>query len=225
MVRLSAILLLAALGGCTIQTIPQPGSPYYQPSYPMPSAPTPPSPGAIYNPATAKFLLDDSKARRVGDILLVKLTEATDASKNADTSLKKEDEVSLTNPTLFGRTPSALNGDYSLGLDIAPKRKFKGESDSKQSNKLQGTITVTVVNVLPNGYLEVRGEKWLTLNQGREYIRLSGIVRPEDIGADNSVLSTRVANANIEYSGTGPLAETNRQGWLSRFFSSSWWPF
>jgi flagellar L-ring protein precursor FlgH len=222
---LAVLTALVGLGGCTVAPVPQPDAPFYAPSYPPTPAVMPSTPGAIYNPATAKFLLEDQKARHVGDILLVQLTESTDASKKADTNLKKDDEVSLANPTLFGRAPSALNGDYSLGIDVAPSRNFKGEADAQQSNNLKGSITVTVVNVLPNGYLEVRGEKWITLNQGREYIRLSGLVRPDDITAQNTVLSTRIGNAKIEYSGTGPLAETNRQGWLTRFFSSSWWPF
>ena len=81
-----------------------------------------------------------------------------------------------------------------------------------------------VTNVLPNGYLVVRGDKWVTINTGQEFVRVTGIVRPEDIDPDNSVDSTRVGNARISYSGTGQLAEANRQGWLSRFFSSSWWP-
>jgi len=93
------------------------------------------------------------------------------------------------------------------------------------SNSLSGNITVTVHDIMPNGTLVVRGEKWLTLNQGEEYIRVSGMVRPQDIGQDNSVPSTKLADARIEYAGTGSVSDTNVTGWMTRFFISPLWPF
>ena len=94
-----------------------------------------------------------------------------------------------------------------------------------QSNLLEGDITVTVVEVLPNGYLMVRGEKRIGINQGNEYIRLSGIVRPIDIDSTNTILSTRLADPTIIYVGDGVLADSNEMGWLSRFFVSGLFPF
>ena len=211
--------------GCVVQQVPQPNDPFFAPSYPLLPQPKAASKGAIYNAASVNFLLEDQKARRIGDILLVQLSEATKASKNADTNLKKDETISIANPTILGTLPSALNGNLSFETNIAPKRQFQGASDSKQSNNLDGDITVTVVQVYPNGYMLVRGEKWITLNQGREYIRLTGIVRPDDISSDNTISSNRIGNARIEYSGTGALANTNSQGWLARFFSGSVWPF
>jgi flagellar L-ring protein precursor FlgH len=90
---------------------------------------------------------------------------------------------------------------------------------------LTGQITVTVAQRLSNGALIVRGEKWLTINQGEELVRISGIVRAQDIGNDNIVPSSRVADARIEYVGKGTLADSNTRGWLSRFFDSKWMPF
>jgi len=84
---------------------------------------------------------------------------------------------------------------------------------------------VTVVEVLANGNLVVQGEKWININQGEEYIRLRGIVRPSDISPDNTIASVRVANAQIQYSGDGSLADANEQGWLAKFFNSPWMPF
>lgn len=84
---------------------------------------------------------------------------------------------------------------------------------------------MTVAEVLPNGNLVVRGEKWMTLNRGDEFIRISGIVRPDDISPNNTVVSTRLANAQISYSGTGTLADSQSMGWLARFFNSEYWPF
>src|SRR3569833_1548254 len=113
-----------------------------------------------------------------------------------------------------------LNGrKLDLETKIKGTRAYKGEGDSSQSNQLQGQITVTVAEVLPNGNLVVRGEKQLTITQGDEMIRFAGIVR------DNTVLSTLVADAKISYGGKGTLADANSMGWLGRFFNSSWWPF
>ena len=112
-----------------------------------------------------------------------------------------------------------------MSNDIAGDRTFDGKSDSSQSNKLEGSITVTVAERLPNGNLLVRGEKRITINQGQEFVRLQGIVRPVDIGPANTVPSTKIADATITYTGKGALADSNRQGWLSRFFNSPWFPF
>ncbi len=121
--------------------------------------------------------------------------------------------------------PNIGAGTKDLGINLSSKNAFKAKSDTKQSNLLQGTISVTVQKVFANGNLAIRGEKWISLNQGNEFIRISGMIRPEDIDKDNQVVSTKVANARIYYGGTGPLAESNEEGWLSRFFNSGWWPF
>jgi flagellar L-ring protein precursor FlgH len=110
-------------------------------------------------------------------------------------------------------------------MGLAGNRSFSGEGGSEQSNQLTGNVTATVVEVLPNGYLRIRGEKLISINKGDEYIRLTGVVRPVDIQADNSILSTMVANAEIAYGGTGMLADASEMGWLGRFFNSRWWPF
>jgi flagellar L-ring protein precursor FlgH len=102
---------------------------------------------------------------------------------------------------------------------------FDGIGSSSQSNSLLGDITVTVVQRLPNGNLRIRGEKWVTLNQGREFIRLSGIIRPDDIEPDNSLESYRIADAQITYSSKGVLAAANRMGPISRFFNSIFHPY
>ncbi|MDV7389727.1 flagellar basal body L-ring protein FlgH, partial [Arthrospira platensis SPKY1] len=108
--------------------------------------------------------------------------------------------------------------------DAEQKRSFDGEADAGQSNSLTGNISVTVAEVMPNGLLRIRGEKWLTIAEGDEFIRLSGLVRPEDITIDNTVVSTKIADARIAYSATGAFADVNRAGWMTRFFNSEWWP-
>jgi len=169
-------------------------------------------------------LFEDPKPHRIGDILTVLLQESTSASKSAGTSSKKEDDISMAVPTIFGR-PVTNNGDNLFEMNIAPEREFSGEADSSQSNSLTGEITVTVVDVLPNNNLVVQGEKWFTLNQGKEYIRIAGVVRPQDVSPDNTLASSKLADAQIAYSGEGFLADANNQGWFGQFMNSSWWPF
>ena len=110
-----------------------------------------------------------------------------------------------------------------MSLDM--KRAFDGKNGAVQNNSLSGEITVTVADVLSNGNLVIKGEKWLTLNQGDEFIRISGIVNPNDISPNNVVVSTRIADAKITYSATGDLANAHKMGWFSKMLNSSWWPF
>ncbi len=169
-------------------------------------------------------LYEDPKPYRIGDILTIILNEKTSASKKAGTSTKKEDEIVTANPTLFGVQPT-FKGNNILEFSVAPEREFAGEADSSQSNSLTGEITVTVVDILPNGNLVVQGEKWFTLNQGKEYIRIAGVVRPQDVFADNTLPSSKLADAQIAYSGEGFLADANTQGWFGQFMNGKWWPF
>jgi flagellar L-ring protein FlgH len=195
-------------------------------------APTPPpmqqiapaqADGSIYHDSQNMELFADPRAHRVGDILTVALVESTQASKKATTSTSKTDKANLASPTVLGQNLSIGGKVANIGLD--GERSFDGAGSSTQSNQLVGQITVTVAQRLTNGNLVVRGEKWLTINQGQELVRISGIVRPQDIGQDNVVPSTRVADARISYTGRGTLADANTRGWLSRFFNSKWMPF
>lgn len=180
--------------------------------------------GAIYQPASAQSLFEDYKARRVGDVLTVLLSEETSARKSANASASRDANVQLLNPTIAGRSVTS-GGVPILNTDVAGSQGFEGQGDAAQSNQLEGSITVTVADVLPNGNLLVQGEKWIRINHGEEYIRLRGIVRPVDISADNTVLSLQVADAELAYGGTGTLARSSTPGWLSRFFMSPLWPF
>lgn len=182
------------------------------------------NPGGIYNPQTGYALFEDPKARAAGDLLTVLLVERTQAQKSAATSTSKEGNTEIGNPTLFGR-PLTRGGAEVGAFGLESSRGFDGKGDSSQSNRLSGSITVQVVERLPNGNLVVSGEKNLELNQGSERVRLSGIVRAVDVRPDNTVTSDRVADARIQYVGRGALADANAQGWLSRFFNSPWFPF
>lgn len=213
------VLQLAACAANPGEKQVKPDDPVYAPVQPSRMEPPPPTRGSLYQAAHSKALFNDRKAYRVGDVITVNLEERTRSSKSATSDIKNNANVSIGNPSIAGN-PSPLN----MGLALNSDRNFKGDASADQSNSLLGSITVTVHDVYPNGNLLIRGEKWLTLNQGDEYVRVSGLVRPEDISPDNSVSSTLLADARLTYSGTGDLANSNRQGWLTRFFNSGWWP-
>ncbi|UAW97436.1 flagellar basal body L-ring protein FlgH [Halopseudomonas nanhaiensis] len=221
--RLSLLAVLVASLSACVQVPPRPDDPAYAPVLPRTPMPQELNNGAIYQPGFEMTLYDDRKAHRVGDIITITLTERTAARKSAESEMSKNSSVALANPTLLGNVVGAKGLD--LGVSMSGNRSANGESEANQSNSLTGSITVTVAEVLPNGILAVRGEKWITLNTGDELVRISGLVRSDDIGQDNTVLSTRVADARITYSGTGAFANASQPGWLSQFFLSPLWPF
>lgn len=217
---LLVLLLSIWLQGCTSIIGMRPGK------YP-PTPPTPPPPlkevadGTIYQLENVFGLFSDNKARRIGDTLIVRLSESTQASKSASTSADKASSLNTGSPVLAGKTVT-LNGEPVLTNSWDTDQTFEGEGSSSQSNSLTGNISVTVAEVYQNGNLRIQGEKWLTLNQGSEYIQIAGIVRPADIAVDNSIESFKIADARITYGGNGAIADANRPGLLSRFFLRVW---
>ncbi|MBG7301083.1 flagellar basal body L-ring protein FlgH [Pseudomonas aeruginosa] len=229
--RLMIVSLLGiatALGGC-VNPPPKPNDPYYAPVLPRTPLPAAQNNGAIYQAGFEQNLYDDRKAFRVGDIITITLNEKTQASKKANSDIQKDSKTKMGLTSLFGSGMTTNNpiggGDLSLSAEYGGSRDAKGDSQAGQSNSLTGSITVTVAEVLPNGILSVRGEKWMTLNTGNELVRIAGLVRADDIATANTVSSTRVADARITYSGTGAFADASQPGWLDRFFLSPLWPF
>jgi flagellar L-ring protein precursor FlgH len=186
--------------------------------------PTPRTEGAIFQSGQTIELFADLKARRVGDVLTIRLTESTNASKSAVTKTAKTTSVANTGPTLFGRTPT-VGGVSLFSTALNGADSFDGEGSATQGNTFTGSLTVTVVEVQQNGNLVVQGDKTLKLNQGDEFVHLSGVVRRADIATDNTVTSDRVADAHISYSGKGVIDASNKMGWLARFFNSAWSPY
>lgn len=233
LVSLVASLLMV---GC-MPLPPKPDDPYYAPVLPRTPLPATQTNGAIYQADFDNNYFTDRKAFRVGDIITISLNERTQASKNASSQIQKNSDVDIGVPNIFGMaiTPknplsglSALgmgNDKLSLEAGYGAERATQGSGQTGQSNSLSGSITVTIAEVYPNGVLAVRGEKWLTLNTGDELVRISGIVRADDISTDNVVSSTRIADARITYSGTGAFANASKPGWLDRFFLSPLFPF
>ncbi|WP_338516620.1 flagellar basal body L-ring protein FlgH [Alteromonas gracilis] len=218
-------LVCGLLGACqsTTDQRVQANDPFYAPVVPNYPEETIVEDGSLFRAHLANSLYSDVTARQVGDIITVVLSENTAATKSANTSTSRETTADL--QPITGLAGNAINiGNQSIQFGLDSSNDFSGDAAANQTNSLQGAISVTVVDVLPNKNLVVRGEKWMTLNHGDEYIRLTGIVRPLDINPDNQIESTRIANARIQYSGTGTFAKAQEKGWLSKFFSSSWWP-
>jgi len=218
---LCGLVTVILVSGCAT---PKRGDPEFAPAMPIQALTPPQHADAIYQPGTSLLLFEDIKARRIGDMITVLLQEQTDAEKSADTGTTKSTSTEIADPIIFGNSVTR-NGDPIFRNSLQSEHEFDGAADSSQSNSLSGSITVSVVDVLANGNLVVQGEKWININQGEEYIRLKGIVRSSDINADNTIASRRVANAQIQYSGSGVLNETNSMGWLARFFNGPWMPF
>lgn len=221
--RSAAVFMAVLLQACTITPDPVPNDPGYAPVVHSTPKHAPTNLGGIYQEHYSMSLFEDRRANRIGDIVTVVLNERTVSKKKSETEISKDAGVNFNEGLVLGDLLSM--GDYSLETNVSQNRAFTGESESDQSNSLLGSIAVTVADILPNGLLVVRGEKWMTLTSGEEFIRIKGLLRPEDIGADNTVASTKLADARITYSGTGDFADSNRQGWASRFFNSSYWPF
>ena len=171
--------------------------------------------GSIYSGKSKGLFATERKASKVGDIVTVALNESFNASKSQSAATGKTDSFGVTLPTglltdLVGK--SAKAADYGFGSTQA----FNGTGTASQSNAITGLVSASVVRVFDNGNLEVLGQKKLTLNNGDEYVRVRGMVRPQDIGAGNIVNSNRLANAEITYIGAGEVADTAKRGWLSR---------
>lgn len=222
--KVYAALLIGAvfITGCATTTPPEYKDP---PSLPEPviSDEEPEANGSIYQASRDQRLFENRTALRPGDIITIFLEEQTGASKNASTSISKDSNVNIGAPTLFGREASIAGNPLSAGAEAA--RGFDGSGNMDQGNELTGSISAVVVDVHPSGNLVVQGRKKLTINEGDEYITITGLVRPDDLAPDNSISSERIANSQIAYTGTGTLADANRMGWGQRILNSPLWPF
>ena len=172
-----------------------------------------PSNGSIYSTSSSGLFSSDRRAKKVGDILSVTLSETFSSNKAVSNSSTKADAIGAeVGPTGVLRNFAGLGGSASKTNSLA------GAMATNQSNSLSGTLSATVVRVFPNGNLEIKGQKKLRITEGTEYIRLSGIIRPQDISTTNSVSSSKIAEAQIEYVGAGILDSASKPGWGSAIF-------
>lgn len=217
--RLSIVFLTSAALLCTSPVLAKKHKEEDQrfaPTYAVAPPPAAQANGGIFQAAYGYApLTSGARAAMVGDIITIQLVESTQASKSTAANTSRAGDIGLTPPStgLFSKLFS------SSDVAASGSQGFKGTGAASQSNSLSGEITVTVAQVYPNGTMLVRGEKALTLNRGDEFIQISGLIRQADISPINTVLSTRVADAKITYTGKGEIARASRQGWLQRFFS------
>jgi flagellar L-ring protein FlgH len=218
----SMVGMVIALSGCVMAPPSMDHS--YDATWPEELAATAPANGSIYHAGNDIPLFENAVARRIGDTVTINLVESTAAQKSSSTTTSKNTSIDLPGPKILGREVT-VNGTPVLSAGLDNSTKFDGSGDSAQSNKLQGNVTVTVAKRLANGNLLVRGQKWIGINQGREFVRIQGVIRPMDIQADNTIPSYKVADATISYGGQGALADANSMSWFARFFNSKWAPF
>ena len=237
LIRLSlSVAAFALLSGCQLhKSHIVPNDPEYAPVAPQQLVATPSNNGSLYREGFGVSLYDDNIARRVGDIITVELTESMTSDSKSQVKSERETTINSANPTLFGGNPSGISlpgvlslrgRGESLAIAVDSDNEYDGKGLAKDSHSLKGGfITVTVFEVYPNGNLKIRGEKWISLNEDEKYIRLTGIIRPEDIRENNTISSTKIADARISYGGKGLVSESSAPGWIARFFMSPLWPF
>ena len=217
MIRKAAWLVLAgvALSACT--TVPPTNVHQPMTARPAPRGENPAPNGSIYQAGVSRTLFEDRRARYVGDTLTITITETTSASTASNTKASRSGSISTSVPTISGLPGKSLQG---MELSATSAASLDGKGDAAAKNAFTGNITVTVIEVLANGNLLVSGEKQVSVGAGTEYIRLSGVVNPYFINAANTISSTNVADARIEYKETGVISEAQVMGWLARFFMS-----
>ena len=214
-----SVMLLALTGGCAL--VPPQSIVEKAPVTEMPKLQPPLANGSIYQRNSLyQPLFEDRRPRNTGDTLTIVLDEQVSASKSSASNATRKGAVKFTP----GLVPTDIKKLSELGLDVESGSDFNGGGGSNARNSFTGTITVTVMDVMANGNLKVRGEKQIGINQGKEFIRFSGYVNPRTITAQNTVPSTQVAEARIEYVGDGYINEAQSMGWGQRLLINLW-PF
>lgn len=210
-----AILAGLSISACT--TVPPTNVHQPMTARPVPRQENLAASGSIFQPGASRTLFEDRRARYVGDTMTISIAEASTASTKSNTKASRATSISATAPTITGLPGKSFQG---LGLSATGSNSLDGKGEAAANNVFTGTITVTVIEVLPNGNLLVSGEKQVSIGAGTEYIRLSGIVNPYFINAANTISSAQVADARIEYKESGVISEAQVMGWLARFFLS-----
>ena len=191
------------------------------------------NPGSLFAASEADTLFEDSRARRVGDIVVVKLVENTKAQNKAETSSNKKSSNDYQVANMFNRGHAGfipfmpIGPQPSVGVPILDTESASGINSTgktKRENYVTTSLATRVLRVLPGGLMEIEGAREIRVNEETEYMVVRGMIRSKDVSADNSVLSTQIADASIEYYGKGVLADKQKPGWFSRLMDNVW-PF
>jgi flagellar L-ring protein precursor FlgH len=227
---LAAAALLCVVSGCASH--PKPAPTVFDgelPELELPNSPRPVSPGSLYTENGGADLVGDFRARHVGDVLVVRVSESALGASSADNKLEKSESTAVKAPVMFGwenKVAGNLGPDFdpSLALQTSTERQFEGEGETSRSQQLTANIAVRVLAVGTGGRMLIAGTKEVDLNHEHQKLTLAGIVRPEDVGPNNTISSNAVADLRISYGGTGDLADVTRQGWFHRLMAKIW-PF
>ncbi len=229
---LAAAIFLAGCNGSGRQTSPMP------PMVP-PQAYTEPeerdaNPGSLFSDSGSKYLFDDNRARKVGDIVLVKVVENAKSKSKVDTTAERKASNSIgvtaafgrskVSPLFFGGGPLAGSVGVDPVLETTTNTKNDATGETKRENYVTATLGVRVVQVLPNGVMQVEGARTIKVNDETQIMVVTGLIRQRDVASDNSILSTQMADSNIDYYGKGVLADKQKSGWLTRLLDN-FWPF
>ncbi|MDR2459706.1 MAG: flagellar basal body L-ring protein FlgH [Deltaproteobacteria bacterium] len=195
-------------------------------TYPNPAIKTE---GSLFTEDTRPDFFSDMKAQRVGDIITINIVETSRATKQANTSLNRNSQVNASITALFGyeaegAMPTPGNFNLMKGVQAQTQNQFTGSGQTSRNENITAKVSARIIQVLPNTNLVVRGSQEILVNNERQYITIQGVIRPADIATDNTVLSTYLADARIEYTGQGDLTDKQRQGWLTRILDKVW-PF
>ncbi len=226
--RFAALSLLFVMGGCTaaeqrptvMQPVPQPMT-YREP------APSYNNPGSIFNENDAQYLYADSRARRVGDIVLVNVVESASATNEAETKADRNSSSDYGVTALFGRDKMPVVGGAVGSTPLfgtSSDKKFDGKASTTRANKVTATVAARVVNVMPDGLLQVEGARETKVNNETQYLVVSGLIRSRDVAADNSIMSTQMADAQIAYYVKGVVSDKQSPGGVTRLMDHVW-PF
>lgn len=214
--RWALFILISGFLGCQ-------SNPQVEPKLEVPPLPPPRSTGSLWQEENGRaYLYEDLRAMRVGDILTVKIVENHKGSKSADTSAERDSSItnSLTGSGIgyLGIPGLRLGAEATrgLGIDASASNKFGGKGATNRTDTLTGTLSVIVTEVLPNGDLRIEGRREVTVNSEKQQMKISGLVRRVDVDTKNTVLSTAIADAKIEYSGLGVVDDVQRPGWFVR---------
>ncbi len=229
---LTTAVLAMTLSGCVTTQAPSLAPATLPERYSLPTPQhqlTPAREGAIFNASTSRDLYRDSRARAVGDIILVKIVETSNGSKKASTKTGRDSSISVDATSMFGFEKWLANNNKnftpsSKAMQMGLTSDFQGDGETKRNSSVTATISARVVDVTMDNNLIIRGFREVRVNNETQHIILSGLVRPEDIAQDNSILSSYIADARIDYSGKGVISDKQQPGWLARGLDVVW-PF
>ena len=226
--RFAALALAALLSSCTAaDTQPALMQPVLQPMTFQEPVPAYSNPGSLFNDQEAQYLFADSRARRVGDIVTIKVVESSTGTNTANTTSNRDSSTEYSVSSLFGKTAMPVLGG-SIGtaplLGTETSKEFKGDGSTTRRNTITATVAARVIAVLSDGLLQIEGARETKVNNETQYIVISGLIRARDVAADNSVLSTQIADARIAYYGKGVVSYKQRPGWFTRLMDNVW-PF